>query len=137
MLTYGFPLAIIGMALKYAELKPIPCITYSDALALRETKATPVLNQVRKDVARFRYGDEQHLDEALKRIFRYGQVTAEGKYSLVLVFEAKALQLTDFEQRRAKFASFFGPGVTAEVVKGGDNLYEVRLISDGTTQPTT
>lgn len=154
MLTYGFPLAIIGMALKYAELKPVPCITYSDALALRETKATPVLNQVRKDVARFRYGDEQHLDEALKRIFRYGQgggiqrrnapalrmireeVTAEGKYSLVLVFEAKALQLTDFEQRQAKFASFFGPGVTAEVVKGGDNLYEVKLISDGTTQPT-
>lgn len=155
MLTYGFPLEIIGMALKYAELKPVPCITYSDALALRETKATPVLNQVRKDVARFRYGDEQHLDEALKRIFRYGQgggiqrrnapllsmireeVTGEGKYSLVLVFEAKALQLTDFEQRQAKFASFFGPGVTAEVVKGGDNLYEVSLISDGTTQQTT
>ncbi|KAH9312288.1 hypothetical protein KI387_027323, partial [Taxus chinensis] len=133
MLTYGFPLAIIGMALKYAELKPVPCITYSDALVLRETKATPVLNQVRKDVTRFRYGDEQHLDEALKRIFRYGQaggiqrrtaprlnmireeVTAEGKYSLVLVFESKALRLKDFEQRQAKFASFFGPGITAQI----------------------
>jgi len=30
--------------------------------------------QVRSDVTRFRYGDEQHLEEALKRIFRYGQV---------------------------------------------------------------
>lgn len=155
MLTYGFPLAIIGMALKYAELKPVSCISYSDAVALRETKATPVLNQVRKDVTRFRYGDEQHLDEALKRIFRYGQaggiqrrnaprlnmireeVTTEGKYSLVLVFESKALQLTDFEQRQAKFASFFGPGITAQVGEGGENLYEVRLISEGTTQPAT
>uniref|UniRef100_A0A0D6R1F0 Thylakoid membrane protein slr0575 n=1 Tax=Araucaria cunninghamii TaxID=56994 RepID=A0A0D6R1F0_ARACU len=155
MLTYGFPLAVIGMALKYAELKPVPCITYSDALALRETQATPILNQVRNDVTRYRYGDEQHLDEALKRIFRYGkaggiqrrnapkltmiceEVTTEGKYSLVLVFEAKALQLTDFEQRQAKFASFFGPGVTAEVGKGGDNLYEVRLISEGVSQPAT
>ncbi|PKA47245.1 hypothetical protein AXF42_Ash017190 [Apostasia shenzhenica] len=73
MLTYGFPLAIIGMALKYAELKPVPCITYSDAQDLRETCATPVLKQVRNDVTRFRYGDEQHLDEALKRIFQYGQ----------------------------------------------------------------
>ena len=31
-------------------------------------------SQVRSDVTRYRYGDEQHLEEALKRIFRYGQV---------------------------------------------------------------
>ncbi|KAL6994085.1 hypothetical protein U1Q18_012190 [Sarracenia purpurea var. burkii] len=148
MLTYGFPLAIIGMALKYAELKPVPCLTYSDAQILREICATPILKQVRNDVIRYRYGDEQHLDEALKRIFQYGQgggvsrrnapvlqmireeVTEDGKYCLVLVFEAKALQLSDFEQRQAKFASFFGPGITAEVGKGEKNLYEIRLISN-------
>ncbi|KAH7280901.1 hypothetical protein KP509_36G020000 [Ceratopteris richardii] len=146
MLTYGFPLAIIGMALKYAELKPVPCTTYADALALGETQATPTLKQVKSDVTRFRYGDEQHLDEALKRIFRYGQgggiqrrnapilqaireeVSAEGKYTLVLVFEAKALELKDFSERQAKFASFFGPGITAEIGQGGPNLYEVKLI---------
>ncbi|XP_043716254.1 thylakoid membrane protein slr0575 [Telopea speciosissima] len=148
MLTYGFPLAIIGMALKYAELKPVPCLTYSDAQMLRETCATSILKQVRNDVIRFRYGDEQHLDEALKRIFQYGQgggiprrsapilqmireeVTEDGKYCLVLVFEAKTLQLSDFEKRQAKFASFFGPGITAEVGKGENDLYEVRLISN-------
>ncbi|KAL3527065.1 hypothetical protein ACH5RR_011721 [Cinchona calisaya] len=115
MLTYGFPLAVIGMALKYAELKPVPCLTHSDAQKLRENCATPILKQVRNDVTRYRYGDEQHLDEALKRIFQYGQgggiprrsapvlqmireeVTEDGKYSLILVFEAKALQLSDFE----------------------------------------
>ncbi|KAJ6822331.1 uncharacterized protein M6B38_388850 [Iris pallida] len=148
MLTYGFPLAIIGMALKYAELKPVPCLTYSDAQSLRETCATPILKQVRNDVIRYRYGDEQHLEEALKRIFQYGQgggiprrsapilqkireeVTEDGKYCLVLVFEAKALQLPDFEKRQAKFTSFFGPGITAEIGQGEtDNEYEVRLIS--------
>ncbi|PSS33621.1 Thylakoid membrane protein like [Actinidia chinensis var. chinensis] len=148
MLTYGFPLAIIGMALKYAELKPVPCLTYADAQMLREKYATPILKQVRNDVTRYRYGDEQHLEEALKRIFQYGQgggiprrsapvlqmireeVTEDGKYCLVMVFEAKALQLSDFEQRQAKFTSFFGPGITAEVVKGEKDLYEVRLISN-------
>ncbi|KAL5231588.1 hypothetical protein ABZP36_030364 [Zizania latifolia] len=133
MLTYGFPLTIIGMALKYAELKPVPCTTYSDAFALREKCATPILNQVRSDVTRYRYGDEQHLDEALKRIFQYGlgsgiprrsapilqsireEVIDDGKYSLVLVFEAKALELSDFEKRQAKFTSFFGPGIKAEI----------------------
>ncbi|KAM0945848.1 hypothetical protein DsansV1_C09g0088581 [Dioscorea sansibarensis] len=150
MLTYGFPIAIIGMALKYAELKPVPCVTYSDAQILREKCATPILKQVRDDVIRFRYGDEQHLDEALKRIFQYGQgggiprrnapilqmireeVTAEGKYCLVLVFEAKALQLSDFEQRKAKFASFFGPGISTEISRGENNIYEVCLISETT-----
>ncbi|KAI3682274.1 hypothetical protein L2E82_49996 [Cichorium intybus] len=46
MLTYGFPLSIIGMALKYAELKPVPCLTYSDAQLLREKCATPILKQL-------------------------------------------------------------------------------------------
>ncbi|XP_057522258.1 uncharacterized protein LOC130802316 [Amaranthus tricolor] len=148
MLTYGFPVAVIGMALKYAELKPVPCVTYFNAQMLRDKCATEVLKQVKTDVTRFRYGDEQHLDEALKRIFQYGQgggiprrsapilqmireeVTEDGKYCLVLVFEAKTLQLSDFEQRQAKFASFFGPGITAEVGKAGNDLYEVRLISN-------
>ncbi|KAE9612588.1 hypothetical protein Lal_00005808 [Lupinus albus] len=148
MLTYGFPLAIIGMALKYAELKPVPCITYSDAQSLQEKCATPILKQVKSDVIRYRYGDEQHLEEALKRIFQYGQgggiprrsapvlemireeVTQDGKYSLVLVFKARALKLSDFERRQAKFTSFFGPGITAEVGTSENDLYEVRLISD-------
>lgn len=150
LLTYGFPLTIIGMALKYAELKPVPCITYADALVLREKCATPIQKQVRNDVTRFRYGDEQHLDEALQRIFQYGlggsisrrnapilqkireEVTEDGKYNLVLVFEAKALGLSDFEKRQEKFTSFFGPGIKAEIGKGGDDLYEVRLISEAT-----
>ncbi|CAN4116807.1 unnamed protein product [Withania somnifera] len=150
MLTYGFPLAIIGMALKYAELKPVPCVTYADAQLLREKCATPVLKQVRSDVIRYRYGDEQHLDEALKRIFQFGlgggiprrnapilqnireEVTEDGKYCLVLVFEAKALELSDFEKRQAKFTSFFGPGISTEIVKGENYLYEVRLISNTT-----
>lgn len=44
--------------------------SYADAVALRATQATPIQQQVRSDVTRYRYGDEQHLDEALNRIFR-------------------------------------------------------------------
>ncbi|KAL8217796.1 hypothetical protein R6Q57_021169 [Mikania cordata] len=146
MLTYGFPLSIIGMALKYAELKPVPCLTYSDAQILREKCATPILKQVRDDVIRYRYGDEQHLDEALKRIFQYGlgggvarrnapvlqkireEVTEDGKYCLVLVFEAKALELADFEKRQCYS---FGYHMDAE--KGEEeSTYDVRLISNTT-----
>lgn len=148
MLTYGFPLSVIGFALKYAELQPVPCVTYEDAYKLRDSQATEILAQVRSDVTRFRYGDEQHLEEALKRIFRYGQgggisrryapilqsireeVRGQGRYCLTLVFEAKNLKLSDFEDRQPKFQSFFGPGVVAEIANGdGEHIFEVRLIA--------
>ena len=32
MLIYGFPISLIGFALKYAELEPLTCVTYEDAL---------------------------------------------------------------------------------------------------------
>ncbi|CAK9205375.1 unnamed protein product [Sphagnum jensenii] len=156
MLTYGFPLAVIGFALKYAELKPVACVTYKDAFLLRESQATDILKQVRSDVTRYRYGDEQHLEEALKRIFRYGQgggisrryaprlqnireeVRGEGRYTLTLVFEAKNLKLSDFEDRQAKFQSFFGPGVIAEIAAGEKaDFYEVRLISSDLATTST
>jgi hypothetical protein len=35
---------------------------------------------VKSDVTRYRYGDEQHLEEALKRIFQYGLVSYDFNY---------------------------------------------------------
>ncbi|KAJ8558372.1 hypothetical protein K7X08_005138 [Anisodus acutangulus] len=88
-------------------------------------------SNLRSDVIRYRYGDEQHLDEALNLIFQFGmgegiprraapilqnireEVTEDGKYCIVLAFRAKALQLSDFEKRQAKF-TFFGPGISSE-----------------------
>ncbi|RLM73808.1 hypothetical protein C2845_PM15G24880 [Panicum miliaceum] len=151
LLTYGFPLTIIGMALKartlslctcttlYAELKPVPCTTYADAFALREKCATPILKQVRSDVTRYRYGDEQHLDEALQRIFQYGLVSYKMSPindRVVAFLDVMHLYYKIFEKKihsgilNAKFTSFFGPGIKVEIGKGGDDLYEVRLISE-------
>merc|ERR1719183_3221763 len=66
MLIYGFPISLIGAALQYAKLDPVPCLSYEKAIALRDAQATSIQLQVRSDVTRYRYGDEQHLDEALK-----------------------------------------------------------------------
>ena len=47
------------------------------------TIQTGHLYQVRNDFIRFRYGNEQHLDEALKRIFQYGLVSSRLYMHLV------------------------------------------------------
>lgn len=46
-LIYGFPISILGLALGYAQLKPVPCKTARAALALRDTQATDIQKQVR------------------------------------------------------------------------------------------
>eukprot|EP00899_Mesostigma_viride_P019192 jgi/Mesvir1/27274/Mv07109-RA.1 len=148
MLTYGFPLTLIGFALKYAELKPVNVKSTSAAIKLR-SQITPVLEQVKADVTRFRYGDEQHLDEALKRIFRFGQsggiqrraspklkglreeVSGSGFYTLVLEFEGPLLSAEDWDSKKDKFASFFGPGITSEIAHLGNGKVDVKLIADG------
>ena len=67
---YGIPLLLGGLALKAAELVPVPFSepTAADVLALRERAATGTQNQIRKDVTRYRYGQKAHLDEALARL---------------------------------------------------------------------
>merc|ERR1712113_168678 len=104
LLIYGFPASLLGFALKYAELKPVACRSTPEALAMRDTQATDIQRQIREDVTRFRYGDEQHLDEALIRIFRIGRYegisrqmcptlvgireeVVDGAYALILEFK--------------------------------------------------
>lgn len=43
----GFPLLPFPECVQYAELKPVPCTSYADAVALRDKEATPILLQVR------------------------------------------------------------------------------------------
>ncbi|KAK3273746.1 hypothetical protein CYMTET_18030 [Cymbomonas tetramitiformis] len=132
---------------QYAKLDPVPRTTYAKAAAVREAQATSIQNQIISDVTRYRYGDEQHLDEALKRVFRIGQgggiskrqtpkltsireELVDDKYTLVLVFDDNC-PLEEFESRQPKIQGFFGPGVTA-LIAGIEEGVEVYLISEGT-----
>ena len=149
LLIYGFPISVLGFALSYAQLEPVPCLTTPAALALRDAQATDIQTQVREDVTRYRYGDEQHLDDALTRVFRFNQgggiprrltpvlvglreEARDGAYALVLEFRTKKEAMTDdmWETRLPKLQSFFGPGVTAELEPTAQGM-DVALVVDG------
>eukprot|EP00195_Chlamydomonas_chlamydogama_P013039 CAMPEP_0202902264 /NCGR_PEP_ID=MMETSP1392-20130828/16755_1 /ASSEMBLY_ACC=CAM_ASM_000868 /TAXON_ID=225041 /ORGANISM="Chlamydomonas chlamydogama, Strain SAG 11-48b" /LENGTH=283 /DNA_ID=CAMNT_0049589005 /DNA_START=115 /DNA_END=966 /DNA_ORIENTATION=- len=146
MLVYGFPMAVLGFALSYAQLKPVPCRTTKAAFEQRAAQCTDIQKQIREDVTRFRYGDEQHLEEALDKIFKFNKAggiarrvapvltgireeLVEGAYSLVLEFES-SLEMSKWEERQPKFQSFFGPGIIARLDKT-DKGMDVALICDG------
>lgn len=148
MLIYGFPILLLGFALSYAQLRPVPCKTTKAAFDVREGQQTDIQKQVREDVTRFRYGDEQHLDEALTRIFNFNRPKGiarrlcpiligvreeafEGRYSLVMEFETKKdMRLDMWETRQDKFKTFFGPGIDVKIAQTERGV-DVELIADG------
>ncbi|NEQ98935.1 MAG: DUF2854 domain-containing protein [Cyanothece sp. SIO2G6] len=140
---YGIPLLLGGMALKAAELKPVPIepVTTPDVLALREQQATDTLNQVRKDVTRYRYGQKAHLDTALEFLGlsptdeerpELGQLREEsrdGSYTLVLTFYSPLIPFEKWKDKQTKMDSFFGPGLIVDVTEHPtyEDVVEVAL----------
>eukprot|EP00775_Hariotina_reticulata_P003216 gene3216-3493_t len=146
LLIYGFPISILGFALSYAQLPPVPCKTTKTAFNLRASQMTDIQKQIREDCTRYRYGDEQHLDEALDRIWKFGrqgnppkkmcpkltglrEEVVDGMYCLTLEFASK-LELSIWEDRLPKIESFFGPGITAKLLPTPEGV-DVQLVSDG------
>lgn len=54
LLIYGFPISILGFALSYAQLPPVPCKTTKAAFDLRASQMTDIQKQVREDTTRYR-----------------------------------------------------------------------------------
>ncbi len=141
-LFYGVPILLGGLALKAAELKPIP---YSEEpneeiVSLREEQATPTQNQVRKDITRFRYGQEAHLDESLERVglspaddqrpelVSLYETNIDGAYTLILQFYSPLVPFETWQKQQAKVAKFFGPDITAEVSQPEEDRVDLALI---------
>ncbi len=139
---YGIPILLGGLALKAAEIKPI---TYSKELspeleALRDSQATATQQQIRKDVTRYRYGQDCHLDDALERLglsptdeerpllHHIREESRDGRYALVLEFKSPLFSLEDWQTRREKIERFFGPDVTAAIAQPTEDEIELALI---------
>lgn len=143
-LFYGVPVLLGGLALSAAELKPVP---YSqppspEILALRKQQATATQNQLRKDVTRYRYGQEAHLDESLSRLGLsptdeerpilegIQEVETEGNYTLVLEFYSPFIPFETWQEKREKIEKFFGPGLRVNLHSPENQQVEVALIAN-------
>jgi hypothetical protein len=134
---YGIPLVLGGLALKTAELKPIPLSqpTSPEILALREQQATVTQNQIRKDVTRYRYGQDVHLDYALARLGLGPVLTTleesetDGAYTLTLQFESPLISLEAWQQKQEKIEAYFGPGVRVRLTQPTEERIDLALIA--------
>ncbi|MGB3692525.1 MAG: DUF2854 domain-containing protein [Spirulinaceae cyanobacterium] len=141
---YGVPILLGGLALKAAELKPAPYAepTPPEIVELREQQATSTQNQVRKDVTRYRYGQEAHLDESLERLglsptdderpvlTSVQEKEIDGAYTLVMDFNSPFISMETWQGKQEKITKFFGPGIKVDLTELGDNQVRVALIRD-------
>jgi len=149
--VYGIPIFVAGAALKYAEIPPVPCYSTEAADRIFDDKATEIIKKVKQDVTRHRYGDEAHLDTAVKKLGlvisgkAYPQmrelrqdVSEDGELSFTMVWQSldTPYKMWAEEKRRKKYESFFGPDVGAEVVKidAEERLVGIKLTTGGAKQ---
>jgi hypothetical protein len=145
--SYGIPILLGGLAFKITELKPIkPTQPPSpDVIALREKQATETQNQVVKDVTRYWYGQDAHLDTALKKVglgpskeaqpvvtgFRETEV--KGAYALILEFSSPGRTFDQWMVKQEKIERFFGPGIRAYISQPQEDVIELALIAEPVT----
>lgn len=130
--VYGIPIFLAGAALKYAEIDPVPSFSSKGGEIAFEAKATETLKKIKQDVTRHRYGDEAHLDTTVKKLGlvvpgkAYPQLrelredaTEDGELIFTIVWQSldTPYKMWSDERRIKKYETFFGPGVTADVIK--------------------
>ncbi|KKJ01049.1 DUF2854 domain-containing protein [Prochlorothrix hollandica] len=147
-LFYGGPLLLIGVALKAAELKPVPFSqpTSAEVLALREQQATATQTQVRTDVNRYRYGQYVHLETTLKaldlivknqerpELDGVREENRSGAYALVLEFSTPDTAFSKWQQKQEKMTRFFGPNIAIELSQPKAHRVELALITTTESQ---
>lgn len=140
---YGIPLALGGLALKAAELKPVPFTqaTPEAVLALREQQATATQKQLIQDLTRYRYGQEAHLDSSLEslglsptdeerpEVVGLRESDIDGGYALTLEFESPMISLETWVQKQEKLETFFGPGIQVQVQQPESDRIDLTLIA--------
>jgi Protein of unknown function (DUF2854) len=140
---YGIPLVLGGFALRTSELKPVPFSqpTSPTVLELRAKTATQVQNKLISDLTRYNYGQDLHLDEALKkvglnpradlcpRVTALREEMRDGGYTLVLEFESPGVTLDKWQEQQPKIEKYFGPGIRAEIEQLAENQLELALVT--------
>ncbi|MGV2826555.1 DUF2854 domain-containing protein [Myxosarcina sp. GI1(2024)] len=144
---YGIPLLLGGFALKAAELKPIPYTkeTPPEIITLRE-QATATQNQLRKDVTRYRYGQEAHLDDSLARVglsptdedrpelIGIQETATDGAYTLLMQFYSPFISLEQWQEKQPRIEKFFGPNIKAIITQPEKARIDLALVRCSETE---
>ncbi len=133
---YGVPILLIGLALKTTEIPPALLIN-KDFFKVNKFNRPEELTSLVKDVTKWRYGIQAHLESSLEvlklwdqenppQLVELEEVTKDERNGLRMHFQINSVPKDEWIKRKDRLNRFFAKGLESEFIFD-DNKKELDL----------
>ena len=123
---YGVPIFLIGISLKTTEVPPALRVVPSTKFTSERNKAPKELDQLIKDVTRWRYGQSCQLESSLRvlklwdidnppQMIEIEELLKDGDYGVRMRFEMAGVNIEKWNDQQERLGRFFAKGLKAEL----------------------
>jgi len=123
---YGVPIFLIGISLKTTEVPPAIRVVSSTKFTSERNNGPKELNNLIKDVTRWRYGQSCQLESSLRvlklwdidnppQLIEIEELVKDGNYGVRMRFEMAGVPLERWNNRKERLGRFFAKGLSAEL----------------------
>jgi len=123
---YGVPIFLIGISLKTTEVPPAQRIVPASKFAQERSKAPKELDNLLKDVTRWRYGQSCQLEASLRvlklwdidnppQLLEIEEIVKDGDYGIRMRFAIEGVPLNRWNDQKDRLSRFFAKGLNAEL----------------------
>ena len=138
-LFYGFPIFLGGLALKTTELKPAKKIPPKYEIEEIKQKGAPELAKVVKDVTRWRYGQNAHLESSLialklwdqdnpPQIIEIEELKTNEGYGIRLRFKIEGVPIFRWQDKQERLGRFFAKDMKAELISPNESELDLMIV---------
>tara|TARA_Y100001968_G_C19285852_1_gene681617 strand:- start:164 stop:718 length:555 start_codon:yes stop_codon:yes gene_type:complete len=138
-LFYGFPIFLGGLALKTTELPPAKKIISINEHSKANEDLPAELEKLIKDVTRWRYGQNAHLESSLKvlqlwdnenppQLLEIEKMEKNGDYAVRMRFEIAGVTINRWEEKKERLGRFFANGLEAILSAPKNGVVDLLLI---------
>ena len=123
---YGVPIFLIGISLKTTEVPPARRVVSKNKFSSERNKGPKELDNLIKDVTRWRYGQSCQLESSLRvlklwdidnppQLIEIEELVKNGDYGIRMRFEIAGVPLERWNNQKDRLGRFFAKGLTAEL----------------------
>ena len=136
---YGVPIFLIGLSLKTTEVPPAKRVVSSEKFASARDKAPKELENLVKDVTRWRYGQSCQLESSLRvlklwdidnppQLIEIEELLKDGDYGVRMRFDMAGVNIEKWNDQQERLGRFFAKGLKAELFSPSPGEIDITLL---------